>query len=110
MRHHPGCPRRPGLLVGLGKQNDVAIERRLAPVQVHHHGQFRREIVLIIFGAAAIDVAVLLDAGEGIHRPLRTVRGHHIAMGDQQERTLVARSPQPRHEVQALRIVAQQLR
>ena len=99
---HSGA-QRPGLFVRLGEQNDVAIEHDFAPVQVHHHGQFGGEQLLVVLGAAAVDVAVLFDGRQRIHRPLRAIGGHHIAVRDQQQRALLARAAQARHEVEALR-------
>ena len=103
MLHDPRGAQRSGLFVRLGKQNDVAIEHDFAPVQIHHHGQFGGEQLLVVLGPASVDVAVLFDGCQRIHRPLRAISGHHIAVRDQQQRTLLAGAAQARHEVETLR-------
>ena len=79
-------------------------------MQIHHHGQFGGQQLLIVLRPAPVNVAVLLDGRQWVHRPLRAVGRHHIAVRDQQQRALLARAAQPRHKVQTLGIVAQQFR
>ena len=110
MLNHPRGTQRPGLFVRLGKQNDVAIEHDFAPVQIHHHGQFGGEKLLIVLGPAPVDIAVLFNACQGIHRPLRAIEGDHIAVRDQEQRALLAVAAEARNKVEAFGIVAQQFR
>jgi hypothetical protein len=42
---------RAGLFVRFGEENDVAIQHNLAPVQIHHHRQFRRQQLLVVLRA-----------------------------------------------------------
>ena len=62
------------LLAGLREKDDVAIERHVLPLQQQHRHQRRRQIVLVVHGASAVDVAAVACRAERRERPLRRDR------------------------------------
>ena len=68
-----------GLLIRLGEQNDIASERSPSAPQIYDHGEFGREQLLIIFGPPPVDVSVLLNSRQRIHRENRLIDSLSIA-------------------------------
>ena len=76
------------LLVGLGEQDDVALERHLGARDPRRgHGE-RGEAALEVHRAAAVDEAASDQARERVHRPEVALDAHDVLVAGQQERLL----------------------
>src|SRR5581483_9029203 len=76
----------------------------------YKYSQFGSEEAFVILGAASIDVTVAHQTGEWLNGPLAAVHGHYVGVRHQQKRAAFAAvAAQPRDEVQAAGIAAQQL-
>ena len=109
MLDKPLDSRRPGLFVGLREQNQVAAQLDVTALDLDHHCQFRGEKGFRIQSAAPVEILVADLALEGIHGPLLALGRDDVAMGHQQQRLIFPVSLEPRDQVQALGIIAQQL-
>ena len=67
--------------IGLGEEDDVARQRTLLACDIEYGLGEDGEAAFEIDGAAAVHVAVLNHAGEGIERPLFALHSHHVLMG-----------------------------
>ena len=109
MLDQPLDSRRPGFFVGLREQNQVAAQLDVTALDLDHHRQLRGEKRFCIQSAAPIQILIADLALEWIHGPLLALGRDHVAMGHQQQRLILPVSLEPRDQVQALGIVAQQL-
>ena len=75
---------------GLGQENHVAVERQLAAFQKQHRHERSGDVVLIVHGAAAVDVAVGACGGKRRMFPLLGVDVDDIGVAHEEERALRA--------------------
>ncbi len=101
---------RAGLLAGLGQEDHVAVERHVQPLQLQHHHQRGDDVVLVVHGAAAVDVAAVARGRERRMRPLRRVDLDDVGVAHDEQRPLLAGAAQPRDEVRSRRVVGEPLR
>jgi hypothetical protein len=95
---------------GSFRNSHVAIESDLRPLQQEHSHQPGRHVVLVVDGAAAVDIAVFAGGAEGWVLPLRRVDGDDVAVTHDEERPLAPVTLQPRHHVRARGIFGEDLR
>ena len=74
------------LLVGLQRQDDVAIGLVAFLLVADHVGDEGRRHELVVAAAARVIIAVLLDQLERIERPVLAPGRHHVEMRQQQDR------------------------
>ena len=110
LHHELDAELRAGFLAGLGQEDHVAIERHVQPLQLQHHHQGGDDVVLVVDGAASVDVAAVARGRERRMRPLRGVDLDHVGVAHDEERPLLAVASQPRHEIGPRRIVGEALR
>jgi hypothetical protein len=95
--------RRP-FLSGLGEKNHVTVERHVEPFQRQHRHQRGDDVVLVVDGAAAVDIAAVARSAERGERPLLGVDRDHVGMSHQEQRALGAIAFEPRNHVDAVRL------
>ena len=100
----------PAFFAGLGQEDHVAVERDVQPLQQQHRHQRRGQVVLVVDGAAAVDVAAFARRAQRRVGPFRFIGGDGIAVADDQERPLPAVALQPRHQVGTVGIRSDDLR
>ena len=86
-------------LVGLERQDDVAIGLVALLLVADQVGDKGRRHVFVVAAAARIEIAVLLDQLERIDRPVLAVGRHHVEMRHQQDRLARAGAAQPRDQI-----------
>ncbi len=96
------------LLIRFHQQNQVPVQLDVATFDFNHHGEFGGQQRFVVPRPAAVDRSVAQLGGEGIYGPLGSVGGHHVAVGHQQQRAILPGAVQPRHEIHALGIGADQ--
>ena len=85
--------------IGLRDENDVARQWALLAGDIEYGLGEDGEAAFEIDGAAAVHVAVLDYAGEGIERPLFALYSHHVLMGGDEERLLASVAAQTSNEM-----------
>ena len=93
----------------LRQEDDVAVERDVAALQLQHHHQRGGEVVLVVHRAAPVDVAAVAVGAERAVLPLLRVHVDGVEVADDEQRPLPARSLEPRHDVRAVGVGGQQL-
>ena len=94
---------------GLGEEDDVAVEGDLAALEQQHRHERGRDVVFIIDGAAAVDVAALAGRGERAVFPLLRIDVHGIGVRHDEQWAFRAVAPEAGDEVWALRIEGEDL-
>ena len=89
---------------GLEERDDVAVERHVLALQRQQRHDRGRDVVLVVDGAAAVDVAVLAQRAERGMGPLLGVDVHRVGVRHQQQRPLLARALEPRDQVGPVRL------
>ena len=68
------------LFVRRGEKNHVAVQMRVRSLQRNEHGKIRRQHSLVVHSAAAVDVAILLEASERVAKGSRPPRPNRRVM------------------------------
>ena len=87
------------LLVGGQGDDDVAVGLEALLLEADQVGDPYRGHRLVVGGATAVVVAVLLEERERVDRPVLLACLDHVEVGEQQQRPARARAPQPRDEI-----------
>jgi hypothetical protein len=87
------------LLVGLQHQDDVAVGLVAFLAVPNHVGDEYSRHELVVDGATAVEIEVLLGQLERIDRPVLAPRLNDIDMGEQHDRLAGAGAAQSRHQV-----------
>ena len=98
------------LLSRLGEEDHVAVERDVEPLEQQHRHETGGDVVLIVDGAAPVDVAAVPRGGERRMRPLRRVHGDDVGVPHDQERALAAGSLEAGDDVGATGVEREDLR
>ena len=98
---------RVGLLAGFGEKDQVAIEGHTGAFHQQEHHQVGGQVVLVVSGAAAPDIAITQNRSEGIHRPLVALHTNDIGVRQEQQRPLRAVAFQPRDQIRPARLEGQ---
>ncbi len=87
------------LLVGLEREDDVAVGLIAFLLVADHVRDERRRHVFVVARAASVEIAVLLDELEGIGGPVLRLRFDDVDMGEEEDRLARAGAVQPGDEV-----------
>ena len=97
-------------LAGLSEENDIARQRHVEPLQKQHRHHAGRQVVLVVHGAAAVDVAAVSRRRKRRVLPLGRIHRHDVGVAHDQERTLLTVALQPRDDVRSVGIEGKDLR
>ena len=86
-------------LVGLKRQDDIAVGLVALLLVADHVGDEGRRHEFVVAGTASVVIAVFLDQLERIDRPVLAICRHHVDMGKQEDRLARAGTAQPHHKV-----------
>ena len=84
-----------GLFIGHGEKYDVAIGRQVEPLEQQHDEQLEHAHALHVERAATPDLAVSDLGRERVNVPELRLRGHHIGVIEQHQRSLRAAADEP---------------
>ena len=93
---------RRALFTRFGEKNDVAIEQHVAALEQQHHHQRCRQIVLVVDGAAPVDVAAIAIGAERRVGPLFGIHVHDIRVSQDEQRTLAPGALESRDDVRTM--------
>ncbi len=74
-----------GFFIAFGEEDDVAIEVRAGAFQFDEDGEIGGEHAFVVNGAAAVEVAVFYDCGEGIFGPFGFVHADYVEVSHQEQ-------------------------
>ena len=107
--HELDADARRTLFAGLGQEDDVAIERHVLPLEHQHDHQAGDDVVLVVHGAAAVDVAAVARGAEGRIRPLLRVDVDDVGVPHDEEGPLLAVALEAGDDVRTLGLEGQDL-
>ena len=110
LRHELDADPRRALFSSLSKKNHIAVERHARALQQEHRHQRCGDVVFVVDGAAAIDVAAVARRAERRERPFRGVDVHGVGVPHQEQRSLLAVPFQPGDDIQPVRLELEDLR
>ena len=87
------------LLIRRQRQDQVAVERHAFALEPNHVGDEMRGHRLVVGGATPVEVAVLLEEGERIDRPVFALGLDDIEVGEQEDGPPLAAALEPRDQI-----------
>jgi hypothetical protein len=73
------------LLIAGRQKNHVTVQTRVGTFKGDKRREVRRQHSFIVVSSASVNIAILYDCSERVHRPPRSVHADHVHVRDQQQ-------------------------